>query len=292
MSDPTITALAPWYGSKRTMAKRIVEAIGPHRVYWEPFCGSMAVLLAKASCRMEVVNDLHGDLINLALVIQHKTLGPALYRRLRRVLSHQDLFAVALAEVRASEPPPVAATPDIDRAESYFIASWQGMNGVAGTSTFNTNFAKRFSGSGGDNATRWTGAVASIPQWRERLRCVQILRSDGIELCEKIEDRDGVAIYVDPPYLVKGAKYLHDFEANDHTRLAKVLTRFRHSHVVLSYYDDPRLAAMYPGWHRRNVDVTKNIVNSGKRDENGRTSAPEVLLSNLPFVKQPEASLF
>jgi DNA adenine methylase len=61
----TITALAPWFGSKRTMASDIVEALGPHSVYWEPFCGSMAVLLCKNACSVEVVNDLHDDVINL-----------------------------------------------------------------------------------------------------------------------------------------------------------------------------------------------------------------------------------
>lgn len=46
-----ITALAPWYGSKRTLAPRIVEQLGEHRAYWEPFCGSCAVLFAKpVSC--------------------------------------------------------------------------------------------------------------------------------------------------------------------------------------------------------------------------------------------------
>lgn len=32
-----VTALAPWQGSKRTMAPRIVELLGPHRAYIEPF---------------------------------------------------------------------------------------------------------------------------------------------------------------------------------------------------------------------------------------------------------------
>ena len=35
-----IGALSPWYGSKRTLATRIIKELGAHRVYWEPFCGS------------------------------------------------------------------------------------------------------------------------------------------------------------------------------------------------------------------------------------------------------------
>lgn len=283
MSEAAITSLAPWFGGKRTMAPVIVDALGPHSVYWEPFCGSMAVLLAKPPCRTEVVNDLHGDLVNLARCVQHPALGPALYRRLRRVWFSESQFRECHAEIKANAPPAPGSAPDPGRAFAYFVTSWQGMNGVAGVSATSTNFARRFSSLGGDPAARWVGAVRSIPQWRKRLERVQVLSSDGIDLCEKIEDRPGVAVYADPPYLVKGAKYLHDFADDDHRRLASALCRFRSTRVVVSYYDHPDLAALYPGWHVRRVDATKGMVNSGKRDGKGRTDALEVLLSNLPF---------
>ncbi len=50
-----ITAIAPWFGSKRTLAPEIVRRLGLHRAYCEPFCGSMAVLLAKPPCSFELV---------------------------------------------------------------------------------------------------------------------------------------------------------------------------------------------------------------------------------------------
>lgn len=56
-----ISAIAPWFGSKRVLAPKIVEQLGQHRCFWEPFCGSMAVLLAKPTVSQETVNDLHGD---------------------------------------------------------------------------------------------------------------------------------------------------------------------------------------------------------------------------------------
>ncbi len=96
MSDEMkIKALAPWFGSKRKLAPSIVKLMGEHRVYWEPFCGSMAVLLAKPPCEMETVNDLHGDLINLAKVIQDKELGFQLYDKLCRTTHAEDLFKEA-----------------------------------------------------------------------------------------------------------------------------------------------------------------------------------------------------
>ena len=47
-----IKALAPWFGGKRTLAPRIVAELGPHRAYWEPFCGS----LAKDSGKRPIMN--------------------------------------------------------------------------------------------------------------------------------------------------------------------------------------------------------------------------------------------
>lgn len=275
-----IGSLAPWFGAKRTIASSIVEVLGPHQVYWEPFCGSMAVLLAKPLSRCEVVNDLHADLVNLARVIKHPMLGPKFYRQLRRTMFAEALFRESHAVIKSAWA--AGEEPDMERAAHYFTVSWQGMNGVAGVASTSTNFAKRFSSLGGDPGVRWQGAVKSIPAWRKRLERVQVLSSDGIELLGNIEDRDGTVIYCDPPYLKKGAKYLHDFESSDHEQLAAALARFERTRCVVSYYDHPRLAELYPGWSRVHVETTKSLVNQGKRDQSGATPVTEVLLCNQP----------
>jgi DNA adenine methylase len=167
----------------------------------------------------------------------------------------------------------------VERAYHYFVASWLGMNGVAGTPSGNTGFARRFSSKGGDPAGRFLAAVESLPGWHQRLRGVLILSSDGIELCEKIEDRAGTVVYCDPPYLVKGGRYVHDFKAEDHERLAAALCRFKLTRCVVSYYEHEDLARLYPGWQKVAVGVAKGLVNVGVRTA-GRTEAPEVLLVN------------
>jgi DNA adenine methylase len=278
-------ALAPWFGSKRTLAPRIIAELGEHRAYWELFAGSMAVTLAKPPASMETVNDLHGDLINLSRVVQDQALGPVLYRRLRRALNSQDQFVECRASVLV-EPAPASTTEltfgHVRRAFDYFVCSWQGMNGVAGTASYNMGFARRFTKNGGHAAKRFAGAVDSIPAWRRRLRAVSILSCDGIELAEKIEDSSGVVIYADPPYLVKGAKYLHDFDWLAHRRLAKALNRFKKTRVVVSYYAHPDLDAMYPGWTTVDCTMTKSMVSQGRRDKANDTVSPEVLLINGP----------
>lgn len=282
-----IAALAPWYGSKRTLAPRIVEGIGKHHAYWEPFCGSMAVLLVKPACSMETVNDLNGDLVNLARVIRDPMKGAALYRRLRRVLASQTL----LEEARAYLNGP-GEQGDIERAEAYFVNCWLSMNGSAGTHggiDSRRGISRRFSSGGGAPAVRFAGAVSSIPEWRDRLRRVMVLNDDGLMLCERIEDVDGCVIYADPPYLEKGDEYIHDFESEDHARLADALRRFKRTRVLVSYYDHPRLAELYPGWQRLELDMTKTMGNQGRRDQTGViVKAPELLLLNWEYNDQPK----
>ncbi len=289
---PIITAIAPWFGGKRTMAPQIVAQLGTHRAYWEPFCGSMAVLLAKPECSQETVSDLHGDLINLAKVIRDPKHGPALYRRLRRTLPHEGLYREAAARFKDGSSIDQANMPDVDRAYEWFISSWLGRNGVIGTRQYNNNFCVRFTMNGGIQGTRFRNAVNSIPAWRRRLAKVTILKRDGFELLERIEDQAGVAIYADPPYLRETRKaknasaskggsalYVHDFEPADHERLAKLLHRFRKARVVVSYYDHARLSELYPRWSKIDCSCARGLAVQGRRGSQKKI-APEVLLVN------------
>jgi DNA adenine methylase len=282
-----ITALAPWFGAKRNLAPRIVEVLGKHRVYWEPFCGSMAVLLVKPPCVMETVNDLHGDLTNLARVVQHQQEGPRLYRRLRRTLMVEDLCRESMDVVREDMS---GNEMDAERAYHYMLASWLGRNGTAGTASYNFNFCVRYTASGGHAAKRWRSVVDSIPAWHKRLRNVTILRRDAFELLQRVEDKPGTAIYVDPPYLVKGAKYLHDLRPEQHDRLAELLNGFRWARVVLSYYDHPKLSELYPGWKREEIEVSKALLHQGQRGKNN-SKALEVLLVNGALERRVERRL-
>lgn len=279
-SDMRITAIAPWYGGKRRMAPLIIEELGPHVAYWEPFCGSMSVLLNKQPATMEVVNDLHGDLVNLARVIRDREIGPLFYRRLRREWCSHDLLNDAAESVRKHKRSPAPEVPDLDRAHDYFITSWWGRNGVAGTGSYNAGFCRRFSKSGGHTARRVLSVVDSIPAWRRRMRHVTILNDDAVDLIHRIEDADGVVVYCDPPYIEKGADYVHDMAPCDHASLMMALRRFRKTRVVLSYYDHPMVRELYRGWTFVEHPRTKSLVNQGMRSGVGCVLAPELLIIN------------
>jgi DNA adenine methylase len=273
----TVNALLPYYGAKRQMAPRIVEALGPHNSYHELFCGSMAVLFAKPPSRFEAVNDLNGALVNLARVVAHDALAPCLFGRLERTAFCESLYRDSL-DWLSGHPDDVRTYPDTDWAYHYFVASWMGRNGLAGTDREGRPaFCVRFTSNGGDPAARWRGAVAQVPAWWERLRNVAVLSRDAFEVLARIEDKPGTTLYVDPPYLEKSAAYRHDFAPEDHDRLAELLRRFKATRCVLSYYDHPRLGELYlrHGWSLERVAVPKNLSVTA-----GGGPAPEVLLTN------------
>lgn len=291
LADAEITAVLPYFGGKRTLAPEIVREFGPMRAYWEPFCGSLAVLFAIDSpCSMETVNDLNGDVVNLARVVQHDELSVELFARGYRTVCSEVLHREAAERWRSL--PEWNGEPDLDRAADYFALSWLGRNGVAGTSSHNAGFCKRFTKNGGHAAKRFASAVESIPAWWERLRHVTILSDDAFALLDRIEDAPGVVIYCDPPYVEKGARYVVDFESGDHARLAIALSRFEKTRVVVSYYEHPMLDAIYPDWTKRRLKATKALVNQAMRDKGGSVEAPEILLINGRSLVEPSGGLF
>jgi len=255
----------------------------------------MAVLFAKPRSSHETVNDLHGDLVNLARVVADDELAPRLYDRLQRTLMAEPIILDAKATVST---PYEDDRPDIDRAYHYFVISWAGRNGVSGTKRHNYQMAVRWTSGGGSGAVRFRSAIESLPWWHARLQSVEILRRDLFVLLDKIEDEVGTAIYLDPPYFHRGSRtgsndYLHEFTATDHERLAAAAARFAVSRVVVSYYHDPALDELYPSphWTKRHVHTNKNLHVQNRRGAK-KTVAPEVLLINGESYQPSNDGLF
>lgn len=292
----TVGALLPYFGGKREMAPSIVEMMGGHHGYIEPFAGSMAVLFAKPASPIEMVSDRWGLLINLARVVASDRYAE-LVDRVERTLFAEELVVEGCAWINAHAGVVAGSIDDVgsvhvEAAYWLLIVSWMGRNGVVGTSTQNLGVSRRFTLGGGSPTTRMNSMAESIPAWHERLRSVQIYQMDGMDLCERVDDDERFVIYADPPYLRKGASYICDFRGeSDHRRLAEVLDAKRKARVIVSYYDEPELEELYPRdrWTRIDMTKTKSLVSAGQRDKRGATKAPEVLLLNRPAAESSSA---
>jgi DNA adenine methylase len=276
-----IKAICPWAGAKRNMAENIIRVGGPHRIYWSICCGSLSDILAKEPCIMETAVDLHGDLTNLAWCLKDEGMALELYGRCARTLMSDVVFDNAAERIRVARQGDLDM-PDVDRAYDYLVCSWLGRNGTAGTKGYNYGFCVRYTANGGHAAKRWRSVIESIPAWQWRLMNVTILRRDIFEIIPRILDAEGTLIYCDPPYIEKGFKYVHDFAPDDHARLAELLHRFKKARVVVSYYQHPRLAELYPEWEQHEIEVSKALAHQGASGASD-VKAIEVLLVNQPM---------
>jgi DNA adenine methylase len=287
----TVTALpmkikccAPYAGGKRRLAPRIVELLGPHDTYVEPFVGGCSILPAKPRSDREYVYDLNADVID---VIRHLGAWATpewidyCARTLRAVPYGRESFDAA--RERLAVPNRDDDRPRAMRVADLLVVWWMGPGGIAGTDR-KPWFAQRHTKTGGDPQRRWESFVESVPALCERLNGVCANVADGITALEQSAwmDRVGTAIYCDPPYFDKSFQYAADFGAGDHTRLAIALNDFVCARVVVSYRDDPddptRLARLYPPdkWRRIEVEQSKNM--SASQGKTGRNV--EVLLVN------------
>jgi DNA adenine methylase len=280
-----IKSIAPWFGGKRTLAPEIVKQLGPHTQYFEPFCGSLAVLLAKEKSSYETASDLHVDILNLARVLRDEELALKLYGMTSRTIFCESLLdeakGVLQNEFSFETTDPVLM---LERAYYYFVTSWMARNGVAGLSRQSFQMAVRWNEGGGSPTTRWTSATESIPPWHYRLNNVVFLCRDGFEVIPKMPDKKTAAAYIDPPYYKKtrsSGLYLHEFENGHHGELADILNRFKETRIVVSYYDHPEIRDLYKGWTFIEKTMRKNIANQNGSGS-AKDAAREILIVNGP----------
>jgi len=273
-----LTATIPGFGIKRELAPEIVQHFGQHELYYEPFCFSCAVLLAKPQCRNEVASDRNPDVINLLRCLTNDNKAKQLWEFVSTAPLSETLFEEA-AE-RLKDPFSEKFTM-WSRAADFLLVSWQGPSGIAGT-TRKPRFAVRNTTSGGSLAARWRGVAPAIPEWHTRLCNVEFRNCNAFEIIEDIPDRDGVLVYCDPPYTDDsrtGGRYLFDFTPEDHVRLRDALARFQKSRVVVSYRDCPTVNDLYREWRTVTLRASRKLKNvvGGEQEDVG---ADEILLIN------------
>lgn len=256
-----IKALAPWYGSKRTLAPRIIRQFGPHTTYVEPFAGSLAVLLAKEPARHEIVSDLHADLVNLLRVLCDRESAERLHGFVSLVPYCETLYLEACERLRTSTD-----GDPVERARDYLLTSWQGRNGLCGCENIGNTMARRMTAGGGSGPVRWRSVCDSLPYWHLRLQAVEFHQRCAHETLLNVRDESGTVIYCDPPYVKEtrtSVRYTHDFADDDHAKLATALARFRCARVIVSYYRSDITDALYTGWHRIDWPMRKAMSNTG-----------------------------
>lgn len=112
-----------WFGSKAKVAPQVVAHLGDHVHYVEVFSGSAAVLFAKERSRIETINDVDDDVVNLFRTMADPALAAGLARRCAYTPYARREFAAARELIEAG-PAPLrgAASERVERAWAFLVA--------------------------------------------------------------------------------------------------------------------------------------------------------------------------
>jgi DNA adenine methylase len=227
----------PWIGGKRRIAKRLVALLPEHQTYVEPFCGGAQVFFHKKRSRVEVLNDLDGELVNFLRVCQLH--HPELVRYLAFATSSRRWF-----EIYAALDP--ATLTDIQRAARFYYLQKHSFGGRIHGQNFHYAVSKP-SNFKGNLIAEALEAVA------ERLQRVQLESWPYEKIIERY-DRPETFFYFDPPY-VGVPYYRHNLADDEFPRLAAQLATVK-GKFLLSINDCELARESFAEFRKREISFS------------------------------------
>jgi len=232
----TIPRILHYPGSKWSLAKWIISLMPPHLVYCEPFFGSGAVFFSKERSRLETINDIDGELVNLFRIIRER---PEELAHVIRWTPH------AREEYYESYKP---AVDDLERARRLVVRLWQGRGGKT---SHRTGWRSMVECNGPLPGKEWIRIPEKVQVIADRLQGVQIECQPALQIIERYA-RPDVLIYADPPYVHSTrttTSYRYEMSNQDHVDLLDSLD-VHPGPVLLSGYDNELYNERLAHWHK------------------------------------------
>lgn len=239
--------LIKYPGAKWSIADWIVSVMPPHKSYLEPFFGSGAVFFSKPRSRIETINDLDGEIVNLFRVV--RDMPEALERAVALTPYSREEYDLAWERCKAG-----GIDDPVELARLTLVRYWQ----THGSCSYYKGGWKN------DRAGReYAYAVRywnQLPEWIasavERLKEAQIEQAEAVELIRRFADPN-VLIYADPPYVLSTRKQRqYNVEMADDAQHEELLAALM-AHpgpVMLSGYESDLYNDTLKGWtklHRK-----------------------------------------
>jgi DNA adenine methylase len=238
-------SLFPYIGGKHRIAGQLIKLFPEHTCYVEVFAGAANVLLAKPPSKVEALNDVNGDIVNIFRIIRW----------------HPDELIKELGLLRHSRKEffdyhDQPGLTDVQRAARhwYLLKTTFGGTGPAGHRNFSFGCCRK--------AMIQNDFAEIIEQVHERLNGVYIETGD-FEKVIKRYDRPATFFFCDPPYW-QAADHGVPFEWPDHERLAKTLRGLK-GKFLLTINDHPDIRRLYKGLPSTKIAVCYTITKEKKK---------------------------
>jgi DNA adenine methylase len=235
-------------GSKWKLAKWIISYFPEHETYLEPYFGSGAVLLNKQPSKVETVNDINSDIVNLFKVIREQP---------EELIKLVEFTPWSREEYKNSY---IKTDNPLENARRFLVRCWQG---------YGTDISHKVGWCNVKRNTKlehllWNKLPERISYVVERLKNVQIENKPALDVI-KDYNYPHVLIYADPPYLLEtrsgGKRYTQEMTKEEHIELLNVLKQHT-GYVILSGYPNKLYDEILKDWK---CYTHNNVAVSGKK---------------------------
>lgn len=255
--DPTGKAFLAWVGGKSKLARQIIDLMPAHNCYCEVFGGAGWVMFKKTPSKIEVINDINSDLVNLYRVIKF---------HLEEFIKQFKYLLIAREEYEKFKHTTPEHLTDIQRAARYYYLIRMGYRGKATSHSFSLHPSRPPS----INLLRLEEELSQIHLRLSRVGVENQHYSRTLEQFDKPE----TLFYLDPPYFNcedyygKGLFSRADFELL-RNQLKVIKGKF-----ILSLNNVPEVREIFKDFH---------IIETSVRWSLGKSSemANEVIILNF-----------
>ncbi len=228
-------------GSKWSSADWIIDNFPDEyekMTYLEPYFGSGAIFFSKKRSKIETINDIDDNVVNLFRVIRQNPL------ELMRAI---NLTPWSRSEYELS----YNQTEDgVEKARRFMVRCWQAIGTKTSDITGWSNNIKPVD----TGSSRWSRLEKSILKTAKRLKhdgmnIVQIESMPAVELIKRYK-KEYVFIYLDPPYLLStrsGRIYKCEMTEVEHIKLLETIKEHP-GPVMISGYDSDIYNECLKGW--------------------------------------------
>ena len=225
-----------YIGGKNRLAKRVIEIFPEHTTYVEAFAGGAQVFFRKEPSKVEVLNDLDGEIVNFYLVCQQH------YEELLRYFKFAVVSRTWFDLLKATNPQTLT---DIQRAARYLYLLRNCFASLVRNPVYHRNVIQ-------PPSFNLKNLPELIDNAHKRLQRVQLEHAPYEEVVKRF-DRPATLFYLDPPYWGKQL-YRHNFSKADFEKLAEQLKTIR-GKFVLSLNDVPEVRKLFADFHIREVEL-------------------------------------
>lgn len=244
-------------GAKWSIAEWIISHFVPHDVYLEPFFGSGAVFFTKQPSRLETINDINGDVINLFKVLRDCP------DDLSRKINLTPWARQEYLESVDKQGNIVRSGDCVEDARRYLVRCWQAMSGKLDGRTGWRHDVKCECGQ--NHVKTWLKVPFRIQAYAERLKDAQIENRPAVDLIKRYSSKN-VLINADPPYVRStraGSIYRNEMNDDDHIELLEILCKHP-GPVILSGYECELYDVTLSNWTKK---LRSAVADKGKMSQ-------------------------